>query len=407
MDRNNTSLPQDFTSALNLSLKPGKIIVMALALLIGVAAVILFFWVGGMIKAEGLRWLSWIVQRLGALIFAYVALSAMCSVVAMAHAGSTGERASVLSGWGSIAKNLAPVVVGTLKPIIVFLVCIAIIWVVGVVGAIPEAGPILWAILSVIPLAAGLFATLVLAKLLLVAFVLPAAVSVNQGKGTACYKDAARFVKKHVAHFLGRFAIAALLCLVFYRIILAGFALTAGQSSRTMGNNKVTLHGSRLFEYLAGVPGISGTAPRGFRMSNPARPFLEVRTPQKAAEPDVKSILKRGLGGGATSKVKVTQRVGGWIFSFVFLVFATIPLSIPLIFFAVSGYRAFLSFKDAEEIPLDTEAMDWSHIKETAEEITGKKAEPTTAQGQKEAPPKGSTRASRKRPASPTNSEQK
>jgi hypothetical protein len=131
-------------------------------------------------------------------------------------------------------------------------------------------------------------------------------------------------------------------------------------------------------------------------MGNPARPFLEVEAPAKAPEPDLKSILKRGFTGGATAKT--SHKVGGWIFSLVFLVFATIPLSIPLIFFAVSGYRAFLSLKDVEEIPLETEAMDWSKFKEAVE--PGEK-------GETKAPPKEEKRASRKRPPSPTDSEQK
>jgi hypothetical protein len=396
MAKNDASLPQDFTSALNLTLKPGKIIVVALGLVVGIAIAIVSFWLGGMIKAEGLHWLSWIVQRAGALIFAYVVLAAMCSAVAMAHAESRNERIGVAGGWALIAKNLGPVVLGTLKPILVFVCCVAIIWLAGALGAIPQAGPVLWAIISVVPLAAGLLAILILVKLFLVSFVFPAALSANRATGSACYKDSSRFIKKHVAHFLGRLGIAVVLCLVLYRIVFAGFALTAAHSSRTMGNNKVTLHGSRLFDYVAGVPGISGTAPRGFGMGNPARPFLEVEAPAKAPEPDLKSILKRGFTGGATAKT--SHKVGGWIFSLVFLVFATIPLSIPLIFFAVSGYRAFLSLKDVEEIPLETEAMDWSKFKEAVE--PGEK-------GETKAPPKEEKRASRKRPPSPTDSEQK
>jgi hypothetical protein len=164
-----------------------------------------------------------------------------------------------------------------------------------------------------------------------------------------------------------------------------------------MGNNKVTLNGSRLFDYLVAVPGISGTAPRGFGMGNPARPFLEVEAPAKAPEPDLKSILKRGFTGGATAKT--SHKVGGWIFSLVFLVFATIPLSIPLTFFAVSGYRAFVSLKDVEEMPLETEAMDWSKLK----------GSPATGGEKSEikAPSKEEKRAGRKRPPSPTDSEQK
>ncbi|MDP2894978.1 MAG: hypothetical protein Q8Q12_00290 [bacterium] len=397
MAKNDASLPQDFTSALNLTLKPGKIIVVALGLVVGIAIAIVSFWLGGMIKAEGLHWLSWIVQRAGGVIFAYVVLAAMCSAVAMAHAESRNERIGVASGWALIAKNIGPVVLGTLKPILVFICSVAIIWLAGLLGAIPKAGPILWAIISVVPLAAGVLAILTLMKLFLVSFVFPAALSVNRANGTACYKESSRFIKTHVAHFLGRLGIAAVLCLVLYRIVFAGFAVTAAHSSRTMGNNKVTLHGSRLFDYVAGVPGISGTAPRGFGMSNPTRPFLEVEAPAKAAKPDLKSILKRGLAGGATAKT--SHKVGGWIFSFVFLVFATIPLSIPLVFFGVSGYRAFVSLKDVEEIPLETEAMDWSKLK----------GSPATGgeKGETKAPPKEEKRASRKRPPSSAESEEK
>jgi hypothetical protein len=396
MAKNDSSLPQDFTSAVNLTLKPAKILVVALGLVVGIATAILASRLGAMIKAEGLRWLSWLVQRSGALIFAYVVLAAMCSATAMAHAESRNERMGVGAGWASILRNLGPVVLGTLKPILVFICSVAIIWAAGALGAIPQAGPIIWAIISVVPLAAGLLAIFVLVKLVLVSFVFPAALSVNRASGAACYKESSLFIKKHVAHFLGRLGIAAVLCLVFYRIVFAGFGITAAHSSRTMGNNKVTLNGSRLFEYVAAVPGISGTAPRGFGLRNPALPFLTVEAPAKAPEPDVKSILRRGFAGGATAKT--THKVGGWIFSFVLLVFATIPLSIPLIFFALSGYRAFVSLKDADEIPLETEALDLAKLKETAE---------PAGKAEMKAPPREEKRASRKRASSSSDSEQK
>ncbi len=370
MAKNEASLPQDFTSAVNLSLKPGKIMVVTFGLLVGVAAAILFFWLGGMIKPEGLRWLSWIVQRLGAVVFAYVVLSSMCSAVAMAHAESGEQKISVAAAWASIVKNVGQVVLGTLKPIVVFLILLAIIWVAGALGAIPEAGPIIWGIISIIPLAAGVVAALVLAKLLLVSFVFPAVLSVNRDRGIASYKGSVRFIKGHAVHFLGRLGAATLICVAFYAVVIAGFSLTANHSFRTMGNNRVTLRGSPLFNYVAGVPGISGTAPRGFGVENPASSFMEAgRKSPEPPEPDIKAILRRGLTGGSVSRVKASQKVGGWIFSIVFLAFAAIPCSIPLLFFALSGYRTFMSFKDSEELPLAAVVVSLPQKKKTAEEI--------------------------------------
>jgi len=355
MAKNTSSLPQDFTKALNLTLRPGRVIVLALGLLIGVAAAILFFWLGGRIDPEeypALRWLSWIIQRLGAVIFAYVVLASMCSVVAMADAESTDEKIGVPAGWALIARNIGPVVLATLKPIIVFVALTAIIWLAGALGAIPKVGPIIWSIISIIPVAAGLLATFIVVKLFLVSFLFPAVLSVTKEKGVGCYKEAVRFMKGHAAHILGRLAVAILVCLVFYGIVLAAFSFTATHTSRTMGEtNKTTFHGSELFDYVSGVPGIVGTAPRGLAVQDPIRPFREVAP-----------IPPTG-----------TRFVGGLIFSLVFIVVSVILFSLPLLFFALSGYCAYMSFKDAPEIPLRTEAVDWSAIKETAQEIAGKR----------------------------------
>jgi len=350
-DNARPSLSEDLTKALNLTLRPGRIVVQALGLLIGVAAVILFFWLGGLIKPQGLRWLSWLIQRIGAVIFAYVVLASMSSVVAMAHAESTGERIGVPAGWALLTRNIGPVIFGTIKPIGVFLGLVAVIWIAGVLGAIPGFGPIGWSFLSIVALPAGLLAIFIIVKLFLVSFLFPTVLSVTKEKGTACYKESVRLIKGHAADILGRLGVAVLVCLVFYTIIVAGFSLTASQSSRTMGNNRVTLVGSPLFEWLGGVPGIRGTAPRGLGVENPASPF-RYAVPFRP--------------GGA-------RRVGGWIFSVIFIVAAVIPLSLPFLFLALSGYCAYLSFKDAPELPLRTEAVDWAEIKETAQEIAGKR----------------------------------
>ncbi len=385
MAKNESSLSQDFTSALNQSLKPGKIIVMAPGLLVGIAAAILFFWLGGMIKPQGLRWLSWIVQRFGALIFVYFVLASMTSAVAMAHAQATGGRIGVRGGWGLIAKSIGPVVIGTLKPIIMFIASLAIIWVAGALGAIPEAGPIIWGIISIVPVAAGLLAIFILARLVVIGFVFPAVLSVKKESGLACYRESVRFAKGHACLVLGRLAIAALAALVFYQIVCAGFSMTATHSSRTMGDNALTLRGSRLFGYLAGVPGIFGTAPRGFALQSPASSFQEqaARIPiavpaEKLPERDLRSVLRRGLTGEAARPAavrKATHKVGGWIFSVVFIVAATVPCSIPLLFLALSGYRTFMSFKDSEEIPLETVEVSLPQKKKTAEEMPDKKPE--------------------------------
>ncbi len=393
MSNGKTSLPQDFTRALNVSLRPGRIVVVALGLLIGAAAAMLFFWLGGLIRPEGLRWLSWIIQRIGAVIFAYVVLASMSSVVAMAHSESTGERIGVAAGWGMIARNLGPVVMGTMKPIVVFVGLIVLMWLAGLLGLIPEVGPILWSIISVIPLAAGLLGIFILVKLFLVSFVFPAVLCVTKQKGTTCYKESARFIKGHAVHILGRVAMAVLVCLVFYRVIVAGYAITASQSARMMGKNKATLRGSSLFEYLAGIPGVTGTSPRGFSVVNPTSPFVDasytsqeryyVTTMLPSARPP---FVDTAIGDQAYREVarrlkglrmKATQKVGGWVFSVVLIVASSVVFTLPLLFFSLSGYYAYMSFKDSEEMPLRTEAVDWSEIKETAQEIAGKrKGEP-------------------------------
>lgn len=393
MSNEKTSLSQDLTKALNLTLRPGRVAVLALGLLIGVAVVILFFWLGGLIKPQGLRWLSWVIQRLGAVIFAYVVLASMSSVVAMAHAESTGEKIGVSAGWAMIARNLGPVVLGTVKPIIAFIGLIAVIWLAGLLGLIPEVGPILWSITSPVWLMAGLLAILIIAKLFLASFLFPAVLSVSKEKGTASYRESVRLLKGHAADIVGRLAVAILVCLVFYKVIVAGFALTASHTSRTMGKNRATLRGCRLLEYVAGVPGISGAAPRGFSVQNPALPFQDAS--YTASARDYKRImvpfsrLMRGERTGAGLlppgfRMKATQKVGGWIFSLVLIVVSVIIFSLPLLFFALSGYCAYLSFKDAPELPLRTEAVDWSEIKETAQEIAGKrKSQPAEKAGER------------------------
>ncbi len=348
------SLSEDLTKALNLTLRPGRVAVLALGLLIGVAAAILFFGLGGLIKPEeypGLQWLAWVIKRIGAVIFAYVILASMSSVVAMAHAESTGEKIAARAGWALLTRNIGPVIFGTIKPIGVFLGLVALIWVAGVLGAIPGFGPIGWSFLSIVALPAGLLAIFIIVKLFIVSFLFPTVLSLTKQKGAACYKESVRFIKGHVAHILGRLGVAVLVCSVFYAIITAGFALTASQSSRTMGNNRATLVGSPVFDWLAGVPGIRGTAPRGLAVENPAASFRH-------------TLALRPTGA---------RRVGGWIFSVIFIVVAVIPLSLPFLFLALSGYCAYLSFKDAPELPLRTEAVDWSGIKETAQEIAGKR----------------------------------
>lgn len=351
MSNDKASLSQDVTKALNLTLRPSRVAVLALGLLIGVAVAILFFWLGGLIDEPGLRWLGWAIQRLGALIFAYVMLAAMGSAVAMAHAESEGEKISVPAGWALITRNLGPVIRGTIKPIIVFLALVAIIWLGGLVGLIPQAGPILWSITSPLWLAAGLLAILILIKLFLVSFLFPAVLSVAKGKGTDSYKESVRVLKGHAAGVLARLAVAMVICVVFYNIIVAGFTMTASHSSRTMGNNKATLRGSALLEYVVGVPGTVGTAPSGFGVRNPAAPFL-------------RASLFRPRG---------TRFVGGLVFSLVLIVASVIIFSLPYLFFALSGYCAYLSLKDAPELALRTEAAVLSEIKEAAQEIAGKR----------------------------------
>ncbi len=373
MSNNQGSLANDFTRALNLALKPAKIAVLSLGLLIGAAVAILFFWIGGLIKPEALRWLAWIIQRLGALIFGYVALASMCSVVAMGHAESTGERMGVGSGWALIARNITPVVVATLKVIIFFVASVAVIWAVGALGAIPEVGPILSGILiPIVSVAAGLFAIFMLLKLFLVSFVFPAVLCVTKGKGFVSYKESVRFIKGHIAHTLGRVALAVVACLVLYKIMVAGLSLTAGHTSRTMGNNRVTLRGSRLFDHAAGIPGMSGTAPHGFGVESPASPF------RGAALGAAQEALQRAVDildiqGPAPFRMKATQKVGGWIFSIILIVVSTVVFSVPVLLFSLSGYCAYMSFKDAPEIPLKAEAVDWAAIKGTAKEVTGKR----------------------------------
>jgi hypothetical protein len=379
MSNNESSLAHDFTKACNSTLRPSRIIVLSLGLLIGVAAAILFFWLGGLIKPQGLRWLSWVIQRIGAVIFAYTTLASLSAVVAMAHAESNGERIGVPAGWAMIVRNLGPVVFGTLKPIVVFVGLVAVIWLVGAIGAIPEVGPIIWGIASVVPVAAGLLATFVLAKLVLVSFVFPAVLSVNKEKGVATYKESVRMIKAHAARYVGRLALVILVCFVFYQVLLAGFSVTAAHSARTMGNNRLTLRGSQLFDYVAGVPGVSGTALRGFSVDNPTGPFV-----QKAW--GLPAEAGRMFFGVETPRLKATQKVGGWIFSLELLVLSAILFSLPLLFFSLSGYNTYLSLQGKPEIPLKTEAVDWSEIKETAHEIAGKrKSEPA------EKPAKGSS----------------
>ncbi len=351
MSNNRATLSQDLTRALNLTLRPGRIIVLALGLLIGVAAGILFFALAELIEKPALQWLTWIIRRIGALIFAYVMMASMSAAVAMAHAESSGQRITVPAGWALIARNLGPVVVGTVKPVVVLIGLVGILWLGGLLGLIPQVGPIVWSILSPVWLAAGLLGIFIIVKLFLASFVFPAVLSITKEKGGACYKKSVRFVNGHAADVLGRVAVAILVCLVFYSIIVAGFSLTSSHSSKTMGNNRVTLRGSALLEYIAGVPGIRGTAPRGFNVQNPASPFLEVSP-----------FRPRG-----------TRFVGGLVFSLVLIVVSVILFSVPFLFFTLSGYCAYATFKDAPELPLRTEAVDWSEIKETAQEIAGKR----------------------------------
>jgi len=356
MANDKSSFAQDFTRTVNLTLRPGRVIVLALGLLIGVALAIFFSWLGSLITPRGLQWLSWIIQRLGALLFVYVVLASMCSAVAMAHSESSEQKTGVPAGWAMIVRNVGPIVLATLKPIVVFVALVAIIWLIGALGAIPGFGPIGWSILSIVPITAGLVATFIAVKLFFVGFLFPAILCTNKEKGLATYKEAVRVIKGHAAHFLGRIALTVLVCAVFYQILLAGFALTAAHSSRTMGNNAATLKGSDLFEYISGIPGLEGTAPGGFAVKNPAFSFM-----QKGWQ----TVAMRGI--------KATHKVGGWIFSIIFIVASSVVFSLPLLFFAISGYYTFLGLKEAPEMPLRTEAVDWSAIKETAQEITGKR----------------------------------
>ncbi len=363
MANDKSSFAQDFTRTVNLTLRPGRVIMLALGLLIGVALAIFFFWLGGLIASEekrrALLWLSWIIQRLGALLFVYVVLASMCSAVAMAHSESSEQKTGVPAGWAMIVRNVGPIVLATLKPIAVFVALVAIIWLIGLIGLIPEVGPIIWSIVSIVPIAAGLLATFIVVKLFFVSFLFPAILCTNKEKGVATYKEAVRVIKGHAAHFLGRIALTVLVCAVFYQILLAGFALTAGHSARTMGNNAATLKGSDLFECISGIPGLEGTAPGGFAVKNPASPLV------------AKGV--QTLQNYLMFRPRATQRVGGWIFSIIFIVASSVVFSLPLLFFAISGYYTFLSLKDAPEMPLRTEAVDWSAIKETAQEITGKR----------------------------------
>jgi len=351
---NKNSFTDDLVRAFNHSISCTKIAVMALGTIVALFLFALFGGLGGLIEPKGLQWLAWIIQKLGLFSAFIIVVSTMTAVVKMAMLEEKGEKKlSFLGAIGATIGNIPKVLAAVINPILLILAAVLVIWLFGLIGWIPAVGPVIWGIIGILVVCAGIYVAYTIFKLFLGVFALPNIISEGKQEGKSYRRTMSDFVKGHLFSLLGRLAIVALVIAVFLKIAIAGVGFAERTTRITMIDNYSTMTASPIRKYIPGFGAVRFQSPILSTILNTGAAFR-----------------KAGTGGYEVAGTE--EKIGGWIYHIELVVVASVILAIAGIFFATSGCYAYQSLKEQPPIELKMPEMNVDVVMKKAEEIKSK-----------------------------------
>ena len=324
------SMASGLTAAINQTFKFGKIVVMGTTLIVSTALVRLLGWLAGLdgLTGDKLAFLRYIFQMLGTIGAFYLMLSAMTAVTKMTAAEASGKKMGFIGGFAAMTTNFVKVVFATIVPIAVLVVAVGLLWLIGLIGAIPKVGPIVWGIAAIVPILIGLIAAFVLAKLFLTVFLIPGIIATTNQSGYKCYKAASEIVKTRMVKLLGWFIAVFILVTLFFTILATGIGIMQSHTQVTMGTNN-----SQVMT---------------------AAPILKVLTPSAIRIGDY-TVVAPNVGGFTPTYVGLGEAVvktGGWFYGIELGIVLAILTACGYIFFTVGGMYAGSALASEPEDPI-------------------------------------------------------
>lgn len=259
---NSKTCYRDLFRTAYIALNPAKLLYQAAVLAAAGLALLLFHSLGDLLEgtltfiSPALRVLSWAG-------FYLILLAGGAPTAAVALREARGEKALSRADARSMGLNSVPALLGSaLGPLFFTLVLAVGLVVLNLLGRIPGAGPVLWAIslfpqfLTGLALAAGLL------TLLAGIFLLPAIAADNPGVGAASiFRRLISLLKRDFFRFWGYFATAVALGGVSF-ILITGLFLIA---VRLVGEFTVWAGGDAAGAVMLSIPELFGNIPSGWQ----------------------------------------------------------------------------------------------------------------------------------------------
>ena len=320
---NDRNFEGEVTKAIGHSLDFHKIIVMAVAIAIATIAFHLFGWIGSKISGDYVQLFRYLISGIGWLVGAIVVLSAMVAVCKMASAKDGGQKVGFVGGIGHSVAAVFTVFFACFKYLIWLAAGIIVTWVLGWVGLIPKAGPIIWGIAGFIAVLVGLYlAFFVVGKFFLSTLVLPGIIAEGGGKAIRYFNESKRIMNGHTVRLIKRFLSIGLVVVIFVFVTMQAWAFIASKTADTMaGNTRQAITGGPPMTVAPVVPSYQ-------------------QLPIIGAAANIGNTLGGGKGAGA------------WIFGIEMIIILLVIQSIPTIFFAVAGMYTYQTLKGEAETPI-------------------------------------------------------
>ncbi len=358
----NRNFEGELTKAIGHSLDWHKIVVMAIAIAIATIASHFFVWVGSKITGKYVALFGYLISGIGWLVGAVAVLCAMVAVCKMAAAKDAGDKKSFLAGIGYASASVLTVIFANLRYLVWLAAGILLTWILGYVGLIPKVGPVVWAIIGVIPVLVGLYVIFfIVAKFFLGTLILPGIIAQGGGKAIQYFKESKRIINGHTIRLIKRFLAIGLVIVVFVFATFEAWQFVGSKTEDTMADN-------------AGVA-LSGGPPMRVPPIVPAYQNLPIIG--NAAN------VGKALGGG--------KAAAAWIFGIWMIIILLALQSIPAIVFAVAGMYTYQGLKGEAEMPISSPdvKVDLSKMKGSLGAVGAKFREEMREGGEeKKAPPK-------------------
>jgi hypothetical protein len=357
------SMTSGLTAAINQTFKFGKIVVMAATFIVSTAFVIFLAWIAGKIPTKNWSlFLQYVIVMVGVMGAFYLMVSAMVAVGKMTASSGGGKNVGFIKGFALMAGSILKVVTATLVPVLVLVACVAVLWGIGLLGAIPKFGPIFWGIASFIPILVAIVSAFYLAKLLLTVFLLPGILGTTDLTGLKAYKEAGKIVKTRLVKLLAWFIVVVVLTSVFFTIIGTGLAVLQEQTRKTIGPTSIGVIGA-------------GSLPQVL-ITNAVQIGGRSLTPN----------FQPGQSG-AQDKTVIT---GGWFFGIEFGIIIAVLCACGYIFFAIGGMYAYGALSAEPEDPIALKVpVDLDSITAKAAKFTEAVSEKVKAELSEEEKKKG------------------